>query len=314
MPRNTTHKKKKVSSDPSFRKKKPLGYFPVVRKMEVRFQGGVGAVQFANGDAGSMLSRVNNRLYRYGKMYDLKFDVSAALPAGTTIEIYALSNTWYVQKAFEEAKHVYDRAYENEMENVNETNIARWRDFRIRPSSAIPSYNVAGSWAYPTVYNSNFGVTPITTGDFPDSLVEDSSGTTRFFTWDIAVGTNYGVVQEYDLAGNQTRNPNLGTGTMPYADLEADSSAVEGAALQIQGQDPPYGATDFPNWWVKVGELTVGGQGQTKLSTGFFHAPCGQFKIRTATTDEFAAIGDNLTLEVRAGDYKGVHAVNMERM
>lgn len=314
MARNTTHKKKKVSSDPSFRKKKPLGYFPVVRKMEVRFQGGVGAVQFANGDAGSMLSRVNNRLYRYGKMYDLKFDVSAALPAGTTIEIYALSNTWYVQKAFEEAKHVYDRAYENEMENVNETNIARWRDFRIRPASAIPSYNIAGSWAYPTVYNSNYGATPITTGDFPDSLVEDSSGTTRFFTWDIGVGTNYGVVQEYDLAGNQTRNPNLGTGTMPYADLEADSSAVEGAALQIQGQDPPYGATDFPNWWVKVGELTVGGQGQTKLSTGFFHAPCGQFKIRTATTDEFAAIGDNLTLEVRAGDYKGVHAVNMERM
>lgn len=313
MARNTTHKKKKVSSDPSFRKKKPLGYFPVVRKMEVRFQGGVGAVQFANGDAGSMLSRVNNRLYRYGKMYDLKFDVSAALPAGTTIEVYALSNTWYVQKAFEEAKNVFDRAYENEMENVNVTNIARWRDFRIRPVSTIPTFNVAGSFAYPTVYNPNFGATPITTGDFPDSLVEDSTGTTRFFTWDFA-GPNYGVVEEYDLAGNQTRNPNLGTGTMPYADLEADSSAVEGAALQIQGQDPPYGATNFPNWWVKVGELTVGAQGQTKLSTGFFHAPCGQFKIRTATTDEFAAIGDNLTLEVRAGDYKGVHAVNMERM
>ena len=314
MARNTTHTKKKVSSDPSYRKKKPLGYFPVTRKMEVRFQGGIGAVQFANGDAGSMLSRVNNRLYRYGKMYDLKFDVSAALPAGTTIEIYALSNTWYVQKAFEEAKHVYDRAYANEMENVNETNIARWRDFRIRPASAIPSFDISGSWAYPSVYNSNFGATPITTGDFPDSLVEDSTGATRFFTWDVGVGTNYGVVQEYDLAGNQTRNPNLGTGTMPYADLEADSSAVEGSALQTQGQDPPYGATDFPNWWVKVGELTVGAQGQTKLSTGFFHAPCGQFKIRTATPDEFAAIGDNLTLEVRAGDYKGVHAVNMERM
>jgi hypothetical protein len=119
---------------------------------------------------------------------------------------------------------------------------------------------------------------------------------------------------EYDKAGNQTRAPATGTGTMPYADLEADSSATEGAALQIQGQDPPYGATNFPLYLVKVGELTVGSAGQTKLSTGFFHAPCGYFLLRSSTTDEFAAIGDNLTLEVRTGDYKGVHAVNMERM
>lgn len=312
MARNTTHKKKKISKDPSFRKKKPLGYFPVVRKMEVGIS--AGATNFAYGDAGAMLSRINNRLYRYGKMYDLKFDVSAALPAGTTIEIYALSNTWYVQKAFEEAKNVYDRAYENEVENVNETNIARWRDFRIRPISAIPSYS-AGAWAFPSVRSSAGVVSLIGTGQFADSVVEDSTGTSRHFTWDSAAGAaQYGVVQQYDLAGNQTRNPNLGTGTMPYADLESDSSAVEGSALQTDGQDPPYGATSFPDWWVKVGELTVGAAGQTKLSTGFFHAPCGQFLIRTNTNAEFATIQDNLVLEVRGGDYKGVLAHNMERM
>ena len=314
MARNTTHKKKKVSSDPSFRKKKPLSYFPVIRKMEVALPL-TGTVNYAFGDAGAMLSRINNRLYRYGKMYDLKFDVSANLPAGTSIEVYALSNTWYVQKAFEEAKNIYDRAYENEVENINETNIARWRDFRIRPTSGIPSY--AGPSAYPASRNGSAPqlVVPITTGDFPDSLVEDSTGTTRFFTWsNVAAPSEYGVMQQYDLAGNQTRNPNLSTGTMPYADLESDSSAVEGSALQEQGQDPPYGATGFPAWWVKVGELTVGTNGQTKLSTGFFHAPCGQFILRTATNPEFADIADNLSLEVRAGDYKGVHAHNMERM
>ena len=87
MARNTTHKKKMVSQDPSYRKKKPLRYFPVVRKMEVGFHGGAASLNAAYGDAGAMLSRINNRLYRYGKMYDLKFDVSAALPAGTTIEV-----------------------------------------------------------------------------------------------------------------------------------------------------------------------------------------------------------------------------------
>ncbi len=312
--RSMTHSKKKVSNDPSYRKKKPLEYFPVVRKMEVAFSGGVGTPTFAYGDAGAMLSRVNNRLYRYGKLYDLKFDVSAALPAGTTLEIFALSNSWYVQKAFEEAKAVYDQVYENEMENINKTNIARWRDFRCKLTTG-DSYGLGDTWAYPAVRRLSpiNAVQVITAGDFADSLVEDSTGTTRNFTWSNAVGAGqYGILQEYDLAGNQTRNPNLSTATMPYADLEADSSAVEGAALQADGQDPPYGATAFPDPFVKVGELTVGLNGETRLSTGFFHAPCGVFVIRSNTT--IADIGDNLTLEVRAGNYKGVNAHNMVRM
>ena len=310
--RSMTHNKKKISSDPSYRKKKPLEYFPVQRKMEVGFFGG-SSPTFSYGDAGAMLSRVNNRLYRYGKCYDLKFDVSSALTPGTTIEIFALSNTWYVQKAFEEAKSVYDQAYENEMENVNQTNIARWRDFRCSLNTN-PSYSLGNSWTYPVVRDINMGAAlGISTGQFEDSIVEDSAGVTRTFTWNVAVGSGqYGIVQQYDLAGNQTRNPNLGTGSMPYADLEADSSAVEGAALQQKGQDPPYGATSFPDWFVKVGELSVGTAGQTRLSTGFFPAPCGVFLIKSSST--IAAIGDNLSLEVRAGDYKGVHAKNMVRM
>ena len=241
--------------------------------MECSFQGGVGTSGQSYGDAGSMLSRVNNRLYRFGKLYDLKLDVSSALTAGTTIEVFALSNTWYVQKAFEEAKTVYDQAYENEMENVNETNIARWRDFRCRYAGTnAASFSGAISEVYPVVRSHLTVPTVIVTGTFPDSLVEDSAGATRHFTW-TAAGLDYGIIDQYDLAGNQTRNPNLGTGTMPYADLEADSSAVEGAALQVDGQDPPYGATAFPPIWIKVGELTVGTAGQTKLSTGYFHAP-----------------------------------------
>ena len=119
---------------------------------------------------------------------------------------------------------------------------------------------------------------------------------------------------EYDLAGNQTRNPAIDTASMPYADREADSSAVERSALQTQGQDPPYGGNTFPLYLVKVGGLKVATAGQTKLATGFCHTPCGFFKLRTSTPEEFAAIGDNLKLEVRGGDYKGVHAGNMERM
>ena len=42
--------------------------------------------------------------------------------------------------------------------------------------------------------------------------------------------------------------------------------------------------------------------------------PCGVFCVKSSTGD-VSDIGDNLTLEVRAGgDYKGVHAPNMVRM
>jgi len=313
MARNTTHKKKKVSKDPSYRKKKPLGYFPVTRKMQITCAaGGVGLQPNAYGDAGSILSRMNNRLYRYGKMYDLKIDMMPSVTPGTVVEIYALSNTWYVQKAFEEAKSNYDMAYENEVENINETNIGRWRDFRIRTVN-FESFSGFYSAVFPVVANTSTVEGSITGGSFIDSMVEESTGTQKRFTWALGDANNYSVMEEYDKAGNQSRSPATGTGTMPYAELEADSSAVEGAALQTDGQDPPYNATAFPNAFVKVGELTVGTNGSQKLSTGYFHAPCGVFIIRSSTGNVLD-LGNNLSLEVRSGDYKGVSAHNMERM
>lgn len=274
------------------------------------------------GDAGAVLSRINNRLYRYGKLYDMKLDLSAASTPGVTFEVFALSNTWYVQKAFEEAKDNYDMSYADEMSNINKTNVARWRDFRIR-YNGNPSYDgVAGinQCAYPVVHNvPNTPGAPgngITTGQFVDSVVEDAAGNTKHFTWGPASSASlFNVMSEYDLAGNQERSPDVSTGDMPYESLLADSLTVEAAALQTDGQDPPYGATTFPNVWVKVGELTVGTAGQTKLSTGFFSAPCGLFAIRTSGgVDISGDAGNNISIEVKSGDYKGVRAHNMMRM
>lgn len=304
-----------VSSDPSFRKKKPLEYFPIARKTDLGFAGAGTPVGYS--DAGSILSRLNNRLYRYGKLYDLKLDLSAAAAPGVVFEVWALSNTWYVQKAFEEAKAAYDKAYEDEKEFVNETNVARWRDFRVTPL-ATPSFNaVVGDWAYPRSATVPGAAANITAGSIVDSIVEDNAGATKAFTWAAtSSGSYYSCIAEYDLAGNQTRSPNVGTGDMPFEGLQADSSTVEAAALQTRGQDPPYGATSFNGIWVKVGELTVGAAGQTRLSTGYFHAPCGVFAVKSVggANDIGADAGDNISLEVRAGKYKGVSAVNMERM
>lgn len=317
MARSKTHRKKKVSNDPSYSKKKPLEFFPIQRKNDLAFAGNPSSTAY--GDAGSVLSRLNNRMYRYGKLYDMKLDLSASAQEGTTFEVYALSNTWYVQKAFEEAKAAHDLAYADEMEFINKSNVARWRDFRISPLT-VPSFNaITNTWAYPTVATNPATLVgaAITTGDFPDSIVEDSAGATRAFTWSNAgSGSYYSVTAEYDLAGNQTRTPNVSTGDMPFEGLQADSSTVEAAALQTLGQDPPYGATGFPGVWVKVGELIVNPSGSSRLSTGYFSAPCGVFAVKAVggSGNIIADAGDNISLEVRAGKYKGVHARNMERM
>lgn len=315
--REKLYREKKRSRDPSFRKKKPLEYFPIARKTDLGFAGQGLAIGF--GDAGAVMSRLNNRLYRYGKLYDIKLDLSAAATPGVVFEVWALSNTWYVQKAFEEAKAAYDKSYEDEKEFVNQSNIARWRDFRIAFADVVSYNNVISDWAYPRSAASPQTLTAanIVAGDIVDSIVEDNAGVTKAFSWSpVSSGSYYSCIAEYDLAGNQTRTPNLGTGDMPFEGLQADSSTVEAAALQTRGQDPPYGATAFNGIWVKVGELTVGTAGQTRLSTGYFHAPCGVFAVKAVggTGDIGADAADNISLEVKSGKYKGVSAHNMERM
>jgi len=89
----------------------------------------------------------------------------------------------------------------------------------------------------------------------------------------------------------------------------ADDSATMGAFLQIQGNEPPYDATgvgaDSP--WVRVATLSTGSS--QKLSTGFFKAPCG---LVIFDSSEVINVNVNaLSWEVKAGDYKGVHAPSM---
>jgi hypothetical protein len=328
MARGITHKKKKISNDPSFRKLKPLDWFPVQRHhtLSAVYSGPLPATPTAYGDVGAIMSRANSRMYRFGKLYRAKFDLDINATPGTRISVMALANTWYVQKAYEEAKLVFDQAYENERENINRDQRARWFDFRCRFSglASSNSYDVAAQpWLFPTVASlANPGSIiggAIQSGQIVDSLVEDSAGVTRFFTWNDAAGfvgvDEYSVMDEYQLAGNQDRTPDVATGDMPYSDLEADSSAVEGSALQTRGQDPPYQGVGFPNLWVKVGELEVLASGGTRLSTGFVDLPCGVFSLTTNVGNIAATlINGDLSIEVASGNYKGVRAHNMERM
>ncbi len=305
-----THTKKKVMNDPSFKKRKPLGYLPVQRKIQLSVSGSPSTTsgQF---DTGRILSQINHRLYRYGKRYTQKVDIDpAALNANNSIDVWALMDTWFVQKAFEEGKVVFDRAYTDERENLSKAARARWFDFRCQ--SGLTSSDL-----YPVVdANPSTGTTAlIVDGEFNNSIVEDAAGVTRAFSWAGATtGSTYSLIAEYDLAGNTNTSPPVTTGAGPYDDLEADASAVEMEALQARGNAPPYAASAFPSIWVKIATLSVGAAGNQKLSTGYFDAPCGLVYVSVTGGQTLDSLGNSLSVTVQSGDYKGVKAHNMERM
>lgn len=298
-----------VRKDPSFRKKKPLDYFPVQRKIPLS-NSVDSAVTVGQFDTGRVLSQVNHRLYRYGKRYTQKIDVDpSALSPGTTIDVWALMDTWYVQKAYEEAKTVFDRAYTDERENMSKEAVARWFDFRVRSGITADDLYAVND-GNPTTG----GNTLIVAGEFIDSKVEDAAGATRTFSWAGATtATTYSLMGEYDLAGNTNSSPTTTTGAGPYDDLEADASQVEMNALQTDGNLPPYANNSLPSVWMKVATLTVGPGGNQKLSTGFYDAPCGVTCV-SVTGQTLFSLRNNIHLTVQSGDYKGVRAHNMERM
>lgn len=307
-----THAKKKKSNDPSFKKMKPLGYLPTQRKFPLGLSEIGSAATEAQFDSGRILSQVNHRLYRYGKRYTQKIDVDPSfMNPGATVDVYALMDTWYVQKAYEEAATVFHKAYENERENLTKGARARWFDFRI--DSGIPA-TVPDLFALSDGNPRTFPPSPINFGEFLNSIVEDSVGGTRSFSWTaVTSATVYNVMSEYNLAGNTDSSPTTSTGAGPYDDLEADSSAIEMEALQNRGNLPPYNNNGFPSVWVKIATLTVGAAGNQKISTGFFDAPCGLVYLKAAGTD-FDQLKNGISLTVQTGDYKGVKAHNMERM
>lgn len=306
-----THTRKSMKNDPSFRKTRKLDFFPIQRKIPIGNNVGpastVGLV-----DAGRLLSASNHRLYRYGKRYEMKVDADISLFApGNSITVWALADTWAIQKAYEEAKLVFDKAYINERENLSKDARARWFDFRA-------NMGVTGDTMVPVFSEDPItsSLTYMTGGEFASSIVEDQAGVTRAFSWSPATSAStYSIPAEYNLSGNTSTSPTTPTGAGPYDDLQADSSAVEMQALQDRGNLPPYEADSFPPVWVKIGTLELSSQeAAQRLSTGYFHAPCGQVVLQLTGALNTSTLSNKVSVEFKAGDYKGIKAQNLERI
>lgn len=293
--------KKGADKDPSYRTLK-ADYYPVQRHINLRST--AVATDYYVLDVARCLSVQNHRLYRQGKTYSVKLDVNPGAVA-TSYAVFALVDTWYIQKAWQMARKVYLDNMAAERAVMSKQQIARWEDFRVNAGlSGAPGTIV------PAPFSDGLGSAADTAGEFELSEITLADGvTTRTFTWGTPVGGELAMLAEYDKSGATDPSPSTSSGPKPYAGVEGDVQETSMDALQSKGDLPPYNNTVFnTRVWVRIGYLDAGSV-NGKLSTGYFNAPCGLIAIQPlAPSTEITA---QLSMTVQAGDYKGVKAMNM---
>lgn len=301
-----TRQKHPKRKDPSYKSLK-ADYYPVQRTVQPASTADAAPIKVC--DIGKLLSQVNHRLYRQGKTYQVKVDLATQEIDTGTYEVYALVDTWYIQKAWQLARATYEEAMADERAQMGEDMAARWEDFRVN-SGVTGGYNTH-AWRW-----NNDGTGALdSAGEFLESRVTLPDGSTqRSFTWGVTGSNTLGMLTEYDKVNNTQANQV--TTDLAYSEIGADVQELAADDLKDRGRDPPYSALTFNSRvWVRIAVLnnslnSAGQSNQTnKLSTGFFNAPCGLVLVKTPTPN--TALNGQLSITTKAGKYKGVAAMNM---
>ena len=287
-------------------------YYPVIRSFDVTG----GSQQNTIVDIGQTASRLNHRLMRQTRIYtaNVKLRSDSALNG---VDVYALRNDWMLCNSVKMAYKAYQQATSATRAMMSEKQLARWEDFRI--DHGISPVNISA----PILYGPPTGGPPprvaraaMFTGEFVLSTVDDASGTTHTFTLGTAASNQYQILNEYDNSADTDSDPGnlLSAGVVPYGGLEDDVTGTIVRDLEDNGNNPPYDSDSIQGShpWVRVGTLGVGAAHST-LSTGQFEAPLGLILIDGYV---YGGAGEgteegSISVHLKAGDYKGVHAPSM---
>lgn len=275
-------------------------HYPVQRTFSIAQAPGapanVGICKVAN-----RLSQINHRLYRESRLYECSVTIDGNVADATTVDVYALADTWYLKGALKLAKMAWDESNSEEIA-MNNGNTARWNDFRIDDGINGVAELFAIQYTMSTLNDLRF-----TAGEFELAEVVDQTGAVRNFTLGTPSATEYNIINEYDEQPGTSSDPTVPS-TGPYSGLLPNLSSAAAEAISDYGNLPPYNATGYGNGiWVKVGTLHLAA-GRQRLSTGFFKAPLGMVVL-----EGIGVIGEQADLQVtvKGGDYKGVMAHSM---
>lgn len=280
-------------------KKTSKKHYPVVRSAELSGAAENTALRILQVD--QELSKLNRRIYRMGRYYECKIDMR---PTGDGLyEVYALRDDWAVQKGFQMAYAQYVKNLKDEKASLPKSQLARWRDFRVETGCTGAALNAK-------LHQSDSTGVILTAGEFELANVTDAAGANRTFTWSNSPSsTQYSILLEHDKSGDAQVTPDNLSAVGPYEDIDSDTDAGSYNHLEQDGNDPPYEKDGNNRSIPFVRIATIGAAaGVQKLSTGFFTAPCGIVLIVGPNTSWNS---DLMSMTVKSGDYKGVHAPSM---
>lgn len=252
--------------------------------------------------ADKLLSNVNHRLYRQSRVYCMKIDIDADLIDGQYVDVFAIADTWYNQKAYQLAKKMFDENSAEERAQLG-TSAARWNDFRVDHGVSTVAQDYQAVQYGP-------GATRFVGGEYLMSEVANAAGTSATFRW-VGTGTNtYNIIDEYDTTGNTNSDPSNPVGaSVAYDGLtdEVDDNQME--HLAGDGNAPPYANQTLENQaLVRIARLFVDANGTSKLSTAYFDAPCGLVIVGLGGGLTAVSASEKISVTMKNGDYKGVHA------
>lgn len=293
--------KKNNANDPSYAKMK-AEYYPVQRHMALKSD--TTETDYYVLDVARNLSVANHRLYRQGKTYVCKVDLDPGSPV--SFNVFALADTWMVQKAWQLGRSVYLRSTADERAMMSQQKVARWEDFRVKAGLS----GHAGGLLLPAPFSNGLASAADTAGEFLDSEITLADGVSqRAFTWGATGGTLLGLLEEYDKSGDTNSSPSTIGADNPYAGTDVGVHETQMDDLAARGNFPPYDRENINSRvWVKIAVLNAAAA-HGKLSTGYFNAPCGLIAVQPSVSN--TAVTGQLSLTVQGGQYKGVKAMNM---
>ena len=190
-------------------------------------------------DVPQYLSKVNHRLYRQSRVYKCKVNVTQPTIRGK-VDVYALRDTWFLQKAYQMAKDTFDKNTTEERSGMSPKSMARWQDFRI---NILPKAGVTYNDLNPAIRDDTLSLQDLSIGEFELSLVHKEDGTAMSFGLFDINNSRWSIVDEYDTAANTDESPEDETGLnlSAYSGLDDDNQNASRHCLLYTSPSPRDG-------------------------------------------------------------------------
>ncbi len=264
------------------------------------------------------LSKLNGRLYRMCRTYDVSFSALTQNLASSnhySYQFYTLPNTWFVHNAIKNAYDIYMQSMQDEL-NAG-VRMARWHDFK------IDEQDPDGIWDFLNVglFDGDAWADISADETVTDSSVTDSGGTAKTFNLMGNETNSYNIFSEYSKLLKYGRPTDESVSSdQPYDGL---LDVKDADVLAERGDQAPYDrdfssflhdGTDDQNIMVFRDALIVNADTASRTRTKMFTAPLGIVWVVKEVGDTATDIGTatpEICMHVKAGAYKGVHSHSM---